>query len=98
VATRPDDRPRFSFLTTAYRTEAYLGATIESVIAQSDANWGLVVVDNGNDDDIAALVAGFDHDPRITLLRQENKGYVGGVMASAAEAHGHFLCVLDSDD
>ncbi len=95
---RPSDRPRFSFLTTAYKTEAYLGATIDSVVAQSDANWELVIVDNGNDDDIAAIVASFAHDPRITLLRQENRGYVGGVMAAAAEAHGDFLCVLDSDD
>jgi glycosyltransferase involved in cell wall biosynthesis len=94
----PSDRPRFSFLTTAYKTEAYLGATIGSVVAQSDANWELVIVDNGNDDDIAAIVATFAHDPRIRLLRQENRGYVGGVMAAAAEARGAYLCVLDSDD
>lgn len=98
VAMRPSDRPCFSFLTTAYKTEAYLGATIDSVVAQSDANWELVIVDNGNDDDIAAIVASFAHDPRITLLRQENRGYVGGVMAAAAEARGAYLCVLDSDD
>jgi glycosyltransferase involved in cell wall biosynthesis len=95
---RPSDRPRFSFLTTAYKTEAYLGATIDSVVAQSDADWELVVVDNGNDDDIAAIVANFAHDPRIKLVRQENRGYVGGVMAAAAEARGAYLCVLDSDD
>ena len=94
----PSDRPCFSFLTTAYKTEAYLGATIDSVVAQSDADWELVIVDNGNDDDIAAVVANFAHDPRITLLRQENRGYVGGVMAAAAAARGDYLCVLDSDD
>ena len=95
---RPSDQPRFSFLTTAYETERYLGATIESVVAQSDPNWELVIVDNGNDDDIAAIVASFAHDPRIRLLRQENRGYVGGVVAAADAARGAYLCVLDSDD
>ena len=37
-------------------------------------------------------------DPRITLIRQDNKGYVGGVSAAATVAVGRYICVLDSDD
>ena len=91
-------KPRFSFLTTAYKTESYVAETIDSVVGQTRADWELVVVDNGNADAIAAIVGGYADDPRIRLVRQDNKGYSGGVMAAAAVACGDFFCVLDSDD
>jgi glycosyltransferase involved in cell wall biosynthesis len=96
--TSTDRRPRLSFLTPAYRTEAYLAATIQSVLAQTDPDWELVVVDNGNADSIASIVERYAADPRVRLVRQENKGYRGGVMAAAAAARGDWFCVLDSDD
>ncbi len=94
----PQPSPTFSFLTTAYRTEQYIGATIESVVGQTRSDWELIVVDNGMSDEMAAQVRRYLDDDRITLLRQENKGYVGGVMAAAELARGRYLCVLDSDD
>lgn len=90
--------PTFSFLTTAYKTEAVLRDTIESVLAQTIPEWELVVVDNGMSDEIAAIVESYAEDPRIRLVRQENKGYDGGVMAAAAQATGRYFVVLDSDD
>jgi glycosyltransferase involved in cell wall biosynthesis len=92
-----EQRPRLSFLTPAYRTEAYLADTIASVLSQTSTAWELVVVDNGNSEAIASIVCSFD-DARIRLVRQENRGYVGGVMAAAAVARGDYVCVLDSDD
>lgn len=88
---------RLSFLTPAYRTEAYLPDTIQSVLGQTSTDWELIVVDNGNSESIAAIVRSFT-DERIRLVRQENRGYTGGVMAAAAVAVGDYLCVLDSDD
>jgi glycosyltransferase involved in cell wall biosynthesis len=90
--------PTFSFLTTAYRTENYIPETIESVLAQKRDDWEHVIVDNGMSDDMARVVGRYLHDPRITLVRQENRGYSGGVAAAVAAAHGRYLCVLDSDD
>ena len=89
---------RFSFLTTAYKTEQYLAETIDSVLAQTSPEWELVVVDNGNSDAIAAIVRSYATDGRVRLVRQENKGYSGGVMAAADVARGDYFCVLDSDD
>jgi hypothetical protein len=92
------ERPGISFLSPAYRTEQFLAETIDSVVAQTCGDWELVVVDNGNSDEVAAIVSGYVHDERIRLVRQENKGYTGGVMAAAAVARGAYLSVLDSDD
>ncbi|MRH88269.1 glycosyltransferase [Nocardia sp. SYP-A9097] len=90
--------PAFSFLTTAYKTEDYLRDTIDSVLAQTLPDWELIVVDNGMSDEIAAIVDSYAQDRRIRLVRQENKGYDGGVMAAAEVATGRFFVVLDSDD
>jgi GT2 family glycosyltransferase len=91
-------RPMFSFLSTAYRTEKTLSRTIDSVRAQTRSDWELVVVDNGNSDEIAAVVGPYLSDPRIRLIRQENSGHTGGIMAASAVAHGRYLVVLNSDD
>ncbi|WP_099042251.1 glycosyltransferase family A protein [Mycobacterium neglectum] len=93
-----DAAPFVSFLTTAYRTEHIVGETIQSVLAQCRRDWELIVVDNGNSDEMARVVGQYLSDPRITLIRQENKGYIGGISAAAAAARGRFVCVLDSDD
>ena len=90
--------PFVSFLTTAYQTEQYVSETIESVLAQTRGDWELIVVDNGNSDEMARIISNYTSDPRITLIRQDNKGYTGGVSAAAAVAEGRYLCVLDSDD
>ncbi|QDQ96670.1 glycosyltransferase family 2 protein [Tomitella fengzijianii] len=89
--------PWVSFLTPVYRTESYLPATIESVLAQSDPDWELILVDNGMSDEVVRIAARYP-DTRIRLLRQQNCGYAGGVMAASSAACGQFVAVLDSDD
>jgi len=92
------DAPTFSFLTTAYRTERTLARTIEAVRAQTRGDWELIVVDNGYSDPIAQIVRPYLCDPRIRLVRQENRGHTGGVMAAAAVAGGRYYAVLNFDD
>jgi O-antigen/teichoic acid export membrane protein len=94
----PAAAPAISFLMTAYRTESYIATAIESVLAQTRDDWELIVVDNGNSDKLANIVHRYTSDPRISLLRQENRGYSGGVGAAADAAVGKYVCVLDSDD
>ncbi|WP_433503786.1 glycosyltransferase family 2 protein [Pseudonocardia halophobica] len=91
-------RPTFSILSSVYRTEPYLPATIESVVAQTMAEWELILVDNGMSDEVVRIVDKYAGDPRIRLIRQENKGLGGGIDAAAAKATGRYYAVLDSDD
>lgn len=94
----PATSPSVTFLCTAYRTEDTIEATIDSVVAQTRADWQLVVVDNGMSDTIAALVEPYTTDSRITLVRQENQFAWGGVNAAARNAEGRYLAVLHTDD
>ncbi|MGY1685897.1 glycosyltransferase [Geodermatophilus sp. SYSU D00867] len=90
--------PTFSFLTTAYRSEDTLPDTIASVLAQTRGDWELIVVDNGPSDAVADVVTPHLADPRVRLVRQQNSGPVGGVMAAADVATGRYVVVLNSDD
>lgn len=96
--TKCTPAPLVSFLTTVYGTEDYLPATIESVLAQTSPDWEMVVVDNGMSPAVAEIVARYADDDRIRLVRQENRGYRGGVTAAAEAASGRYFSVLDSDD
>ena len=97
ASEEPTHVPAFSILVSAYKTEAYLPETIESVLDQTRGDWELIVVDNGMSDEIARIVGGYE-DARITLVRQENRGLTGGVDAAAARATGRYYAVVDSDD
>jgi hypothetical protein len=90
--------PAFSFLTSAYRCADTLGRTIAAVRSQIRDDWELVVVDNGNDPLVAAIVRPHLGDRRICLVRQENRGPTGGVMTAATMASGRYLVVLNADD
>jgi glycosyltransferase involved in cell wall biosynthesis len=87
-----------SLLTTVHGTEQYLPEAVESVLAQTDPEWELVVVDNGWSPLVAEIMQRYACDDRIRFIRQENRGYAGGVMAAAASATGGLIAVLDSDD
>jgi glycosyltransferase involved in cell wall biosynthesis len=91
-------RPLFSILSSAYRTEPYLAETIDSVVAQTIDDWELIVVDNGMSDEVVRIVEKYSDDPRIKLVRQENKGLGGGIDAAAEVATGRYYVVLCSDD
>ena len=96
---RLDQRvPAFSVMCSAYRCEDYLPATIESVLAQTVDDWELIVVDNGMSEAVAGIVQRYLHDPRVRLIRQENRRLTGGIATAADVARGRYLVPLDSDD
>jgi glycosyltransferase involved in cell wall biosynthesis len=90
--------PTISILCPVYRTEPFLRAAIDSVLAQTRDDWELVVVDNGLSDEVVDIVGSVGPDPRIVLVRQENRGLDGGVTAARAAASGRYLLPLCSDD
>jgi hypothetical protein len=59
--------PEFSIVIPTRNGERYLGAAIESVLAQSYPHWRLHILESGSTDGTTALVARYLGDPRITL-------------------------------
>ncbi|MDR3706717.1 MAG: glycosyltransferase family 2 protein [Capsulimonadaceae bacterium] len=90
-----------TIITPAYNAAKFIGLTIESVVAQSDANWQLIVVDDGSADATGDIVRGWsERDARIRFAAQTNAG------ASAARNYGmrlldeasEYVLFLDADD
>ncbi len=93
--------PLFSIVTPVYRTPLeYLEACIASVEAQTFGDWELLLVDNGNPDDLSDwLRRRVAAEARIRIVRTPvNLGITGGSRLGVDAAAGEFIALLDHDD
>jgi glycosyltransferase involved in cell wall biosynthesis len=92
--------PRISVLLTAYNREAYIAAAIESVLAQSVADFELIICDDQSSDGTVGIVHEYARrDDRIRVsINDRNLGDYGNRRRVAELARGEFLKYHDSDD
>jgi glycosyltransferase involved in cell wall biosynthesis len=88
---------RASVVIPAYNHAAYVGEAVASVLACDAVPLELIVIDDGSTDGTADVVAGFS-DPRLRLLRQENRGAHAALNRGVLEATGEVVFFLNSDD
>jgi glycosyltransferase involved in cell wall biosynthesis len=96
MQTPSPSAPLVSVIIPAYNAEAFLGETLDSVLAQSYPNLEIIVVDDGSTDATPRLLD--SHGDRVRVLRQANAGQAAARNYGAREAHGELLAFLDSDD
>ena len=83
----------------AYNAAPYVGAAIESVLAQTMTDWELLIVDDGSTDATAEVVGRYAaSDARIRLFAGPNRGAAAARNTAMAAATGTFFGILDSDD
>ncbi len=92
--------PLFSVIIPTYNREQYVGATLESLIAQEHTDWELIVVDDGSDDGTLEIVSGYADrlEGRFQVLQQDHSGCAAARNRGAEVARGEYLAFLDSDD
>lgn len=87
--------PMVSVIIAAYNPGPFLEPTIRSIIDQTFTDWELILVDDGSSQDLAPLA---HLHPRITFIRQPNRGLSiarnVGIMRSSAD----LLAFSDHDD
>ena len=88
--------PLVSIVMPTYNRADTIERAIGSVQAQTFTDWELIVVDDGSTDDTVARIAGLE--PRMRLIRQENRGFVGARNTGLSASTGRYLAFLDSDD
>ena len=87
----------FDVVISLYNKEKFVGATIESVLAQTFGDWRLMVVDDGSTDKGAEVVRRFG-DPRISLIQQKNQGVGPARNAGIHAGKAEWIAFLDADD
>ena len=66
-----NNSPRVSVVIPVYNREAYIGEAIDSVLAQTFADFEVLVIDDGSTDRSRDVVRGY-RDPRVRLLCHEH--------------------------
>lgn len=94
--------PKFLVVVPAYNAAKYLPHTIESLTAQTLAEWLCVIVDDGSTDDETSALADqlAASDSRISVFHQPNAGLPGARNAGwqAGDKSSDYLYFLDADD
>lgn len=89
---------RIGVVTPAYDVAPWIATAIDSVRAQTHADWRMAVVDDGSRDGTGEIVEGV-RDERLTLLRQANAGVSAARNRGMAAVAGCDAVVfLDADD
>jgi glycosyltransferase involved in cell wall biosynthesis len=83
-----------SVVIPAFNPGPYLAEAVASVVAQTETDWELVVVDDGSTAPFPALAA----DDRIRVVRKPNGGAASARNLGIDIATGAFLAFLDADD
>lgn len=89
----------FSVIVTNYNYRDYVGAAVDSVLAQTRAAAQLIVMDDGSIDGSSAWLAErYGNDPRVTLRCVENGGQLSAFVRGMEGVTGDVVCFLDADD
>ena len=90
--------PLVTIITPAYNAEAYVGATVRSVLAQDYPRLEHIVLDDGSTDGTLDLVRASFADPRLRLVSHQNIGEAETVNRGLAMAQGDIIAVVNADD
>jgi glycosyltransferase involved in cell wall biosynthesis len=95
-----DKKSLVSVITPTYNHEHFVGACIESVLAQTYSDWEQIIVDDGSSDRTCEVVRRYG-DPRIRLIEQPHQGIEELARTynhALREAKGSLIAILEGDD
>ena len=90
-------KPLVSVVIPLYNKESTVANAIDSVLAQTVADFELIVVNDGSKDKGVSIVQQY-HDDRLRLIEQENQGVSVARNRGIAEAKSELVAFLDADD
>ena len=92
--------PKVSVLMGAYNCSKTIGASIESIVAQTFADWEMIICDDGSTDNTAEIVKSYaEKDARIKLIiNEQNHGLSYTLNRCLEIATGEYCARMDGDD
>lgn len=87
--------PLVSIVIPAYNPGRFLRDALESLLEQSLDSWEAHVIDDGSTEDLSYANS---MDPRIKVIRQDNRGLSAARNAGIERSIGEYVAFLDADD
>lgn len=88
-----------SLIVPMYNREDYIRSCVNSVCAQSEQDYELLLIDDGSTDRTVEICRALaQSDSRIRLLTTQHAGVCAARNTGLAESRGEFVFFLDSDD
>ncbi len=88
----------FSIILPVYNGAHVIGEAIESVLAQTEPDWELIIIDDGSVDHTREVLQPYAVNGKIQIIFQQNSGVSAARNAGAKRAKGAYFAFLDADD
>jgi len=92
-----NNQPEVTVLMPAYNAGKFIGEAIKSVLEQSFPDFELLIINDGSTDDTVKIIRSFN-DPRIVVIRQDNKGVSSALNLGLSYAKAPYIARFDADD
>lgn len=90
---------QFSIIVPVFNCIEYLPACIDSILAQSEKSFELILIDDGSTDGSSDLCDQLlERDPRIKVYHKENGGASSARNYGLAQSCGEYTLFIDGDD
>ncbi len=89
--------PLISVIIPAYNHEKFIGAAVDSVLAQTIEDFKLIVINGGSTDRTGEIVENYN-DSRISYYYQDNQDAFNTINRGLSLVTGQFVAILNSDD
>ena len=97
-----ESQPLFSLVVPVYNVESYLGQCLDSIVAQTNRNFEVILVDDGSTDSSGKLADAFQEENSdafpIRVVHQTNQGLSAARNCGISHASGEYILCIDSDD
>lgn len=88
-----------SIIIPMYNASKYIERCLESIIKQTYKTLEIIVVDDGSTDNSTDIIEEFlKVDKRIKIIQKKNSGVSDSRNIGIDNAHGEWICFVDSDD
>ncbi|WP_158541523.1 glycosyltransferase family 2 protein [Pelagibacterium lacus] len=90
--------PRISVVCAWYNRAGHIEETLASLLSQHEADFEIVLIDDGSPDPrVRDILSGFD-DPRLRVIHQDNTGFNRAIVRAIAESRGAYIAIQGAGD
>ncbi|SFT13148.1 Glycosyl transferase family 2 [Sulfitobacter marinus] len=89
---------RASIIVPAFNVADSLDKTMQALLAQTYGSYEIIIVDDGSCDATPRIAAQYSTDPRVSVLRQANRGFAAARNVGISVAQGEYIGFCNAGD